>query len=223
MKTKKFKRVLTLVLALAMLFSLSMVAFAYDGQVQVIVRTSGYDLTTHQYSYTTIDTLTNVGINASDTVKDMINREYSSNWSGSYLHGMTVGNTTYSTIRYTPVPGSFDTWDEYVGGDPIIDSLNQLYEFDAHDDIWLSCESMFGSSWAGYFIMGDETYMCSITHDWIYEVDFAADGYGNFIKPLNNQGKLATMDECELSNGDIVRLTYGLVYEVFFPENPPMN
>lgn len=216
MKTKKFKRVLTLVLALAMLFSLSMVAFAYDGQVEIIVRTSSYNLTTHQYSYTQIADLTNVDINIEDTVKDAINREFVANWSGSYLHGLTVNNTNYVTIRYSPVPGSFDEDDEYIGGDPIIDSLNQLPEFIAAGGVSISAESMLGPSWDGYFLMGDMQHMCSITHDWTYEVDYAADGYGNFVTPTAPGGTYEyTMDECELSDGDIVRLTYGLCYTLF--------
>lgn len=227
MKTKKFKRVLTLVLALAMMLSLSMVAFAdFDGEVEIIVRTSSYDLTTHQYSYTQIADLTNVGINANDTVKDAINREFTANWSGSYLHGLTVNNTSYGTIRYTPVPGSFDEDDEYIGGDPIIDSLNQLPEFIAVGGVFMSAESMFGPAWDGYFFMGDMQHFCSITHDWIYEVDYAADGYGNFVVPTTTIGGVtvdATMDQCNLSDGDIVRLTYGLVWEIFDPADNPFN
>ena len=216
MKKRTFKRVLTLVLALAMLFSLSMVAFAYDGNVEIIVRTSSYDLTTHQYSYTQIADLTNVGINASDTVKDAINREFTANWSGSYLHYLTVGNTTYGTIRYSPYPGSCDEDGYYLGGDPLIDSLNQLPEFIAHGGVYRSAEVMLDDHrWDGYFFMNDQdqTYMCSITHDWIYEV--STDGGYTFYQPLNNQGQLATMDEHVPVDGEIIRLTYGLVWEIF--------
>jgi hypothetical protein len=214
MKTTNFKRVLTLVLALALMFSLSMAAFAYDGHVEIIVRTSSYDLTTHQYSYTQIADLTNVGINTDDTVKDAINREFVANWSGSYLHYLTVGNTTYGTIRYTPYPGSFNANGIYLGGDPLIDSLNQTTEFSTYGGIYISAEVMMqDQAWDGYFFMFNQQYACSITHDWIYEV--STDGGQTFYRPLNNQGYLATMDEHVPVNGEIIRLTYGLVWEIF--------
>ena len=218
MRKRSIKRVLTTVLALAMMFSLSMGAFAdWDGEVEIIIRTASYDLTTHQYSYTQIADLANVGINAGDTVKDAINRGFVANWYGSFLQGLTVGNVFRGTIRYTPVPGSFDEDDEYVGGDPIIDSLNQLPEFIAAGGIFMSGESLFGSYWAGIFLMGDMQHICSITHDWVYEVDYAADGYGNYVSPPSEMiwydaGNRMIAYDCELSDGDIVRLTYGLTF-----------
>ena len=224
MRKRNLKRVLTLVLALALMFSLSMGAFAdWDGEVEIIVRTASYDLTTHQYSYTQIADLTNVGISVGDTVKDAINREFVANWSGSFLHGLTVNNVFRGTVRYTPYPGSFDADGYYLGGDPIIDSLNQLPEFIAVDGVYMSCESIFGSYWAGVFLMGDMQHICSITHDWVYEVDYAADGYGNFVSPPSGMiwydaGTRLIAYDCELSDGDIVRLTYGLTYcESYLP------
>lgn len=200
------------------MFTLSMVAFAGNpGSVSVIVRNYNYETGI----YTQLDTFNNV-ISGTDTVFDVIDGKYASAvWSGSYLHNLTFNNVDYTTTRYTPVAGSFNADDEYIdGSDDLIEYLNSLPEFIAYDGIYLSCESMFGSSWAGYFIMGDDDYMCSVTFDWIYEVDFEADGYGNFVYPpsgtsLMDPNATDTMDECVLSDGDIVRLTYGLVWIIF--------
>ena len=214
MKKRNLKRVLTVILALAMMFSLSMGAFAYDGEVEIIVRTSSYDLTTHQYSYTQIADLTDVAINNNDTVRDVINREFVANWSGSFLYGLTVNNTTYGSTRYTPVPGSFDEDGYYVDGDPLITSLNQLPEFIYHGGIYRSAAVMLEDQhWAGYFFLYDQNYVCCITHDWIFEV--STDGGQTFYMPMNNQGVLATINEHIPVDGEIIRLTYGLVWLVF--------
>lgn len=225
MKTKNFKRVLTLVLALAMMLSLSMVAFAGNpGSVSVIVRTYDYETGI----YTQIDTF-NAAVDGTDNVYDVITGKYSSDatWYGTnnvhYLRGLTVNNVNYASIRYNP-DEYFDEWDEYLGGDDVIDYLNTLPEFIACDGVYMRDTYFLGD---GYYIMGDMEHMCSISFDWIYEVDFAVDGYGNFVyppnytdytalgEPYNPNGYLWTMDQCELSNGDIVRLTYGLVWTIF--------
>lgn len=223
MKIKYFKRALMVVLALAMLFSLSMVSFATgDGEVTVIVRNASYNLTTHQYSYSQLDTF-NPEINTGDTVYDVIHNEYGSaaTWVGSYLEDLIINNVSYPDIRVEAAASCYNVYDEYIGGNAIIDSLNQLDEFDDCDGVYMSMAMLMeDESYEGYYIMGDMQHMCSITYDWIYEVDYAADGYGNFVYPPNSTvfhglDYMYTMDECELHDGDIVRLTYGLVWVIF--------
>lgn len=226
MKTKKFKRVLTLVLALAMMLSLSMVAFATgDGEVTVIVRESNYNLTTHQFSYSPIDTI-NAEYYTGDTVYDVLNNNYSpAVWHTSgnvhYLEGIMVNNNFYEDVRVEAAASCYNEDDEYEGGNAVIDSLNLLPEFVACDGVYMSMAMLMDDeSLEGYYIMGDMQHMCSITYDWIYEVDYANDGYGNFVYPpditnLSDTRQMYTMDECVLSDGDIVRLTYGLVWTIF--------
>lgn len=225
MKKRNFKRILTIVLALAMMFTLSMVAFAgTPGNVSVLVRTYDYETGI----YTQIDSFV-AAVDGTDTVYDVISGEYGNNaaWYNTYytyfLSGLTINNVNYSSIRYNP-DGYFDEWDEYLGGDDVIDYLNTLPEFIACDGVYMRDLDYLGE---GYYIMGDMEHLCSITFDWLYEVDFAADGYGNFVYPPNSASYpsvfdsidpgdyLWTMDQCELSSGDIVRLTYGLVWVIF--------
>ena len=220
---------MTVVLALAMMFTLSMVAFAGNpGSVSVIVRTYDYETGI----YTQIDTF-NAAVDGTDNVYDVISGEYGNdaNWYSTnngvndihYLRGITINSTDYNTIRYDPVE-YFDDWDEYLGGDDVIDYLNTLPEFIACDGVYMRETMIMGP---GYYIMGDMEHFCSISFDWVYEVDFAADGYGTFVYPPNGtsyadlsnpfdpDNYLWTMDECELSSGDIVRLTYGLIWTIF--------
>ena len=223
MKIKYFKRALTVVLALAMLFTLSMVSFATgDGEVIVIVRNASYNLTTHQNSYTQLDSFL-TEINTSDTVYDVINAEYgnAATWTGSFLTGITLNSVNYSSVYVEAAASCYNNDAEYIGGNAIIDSLNLLDEFDECDGVYMSMAMLLeDESFGGYYIMGDMQHMCSISYDWIYEVDYASDGYGNFVYPPNSTtlygpNTMYTMDQCELHDGDIVRLTYGLVWMIF--------
>ena len=124
----------------------------------------------------------------------------------------------YATSSYAPAAGAFDEWGEYVEGvDTYLDTLNALPEFAQYDGIYMDASDMLGE---GYFFLGDMQHMCYIGNDWLYQVDYAADGYGNPVYPPNSteidDGQYQyTMDECVLSNGDTVYLTYGPTYVIF--------
>lgn len=218
------KKVFSVLLAVMLLATLSAPAFATgDGQVSVTIRSSTFNMTTHTFSYTNLATF-NYEFDNGETVKDMINSKYPNNpvWSGSYLHELTFNNTTYASHAYEPTAGSFDEWDEYVGGDPLITYLNTLSDFADADEVYMSCEGMFGSDWAGYYLMGDMYHMCSITYDWIYQVDYDDDPDIGFVYPpnltsLGAPGTMETMDEYVLQDGDDILITYGLVWVVFDP------
>ena len=74
---------------------------------------------------------------------------------------------------------------------------------------------------AGYFFLADMQHTCYIGSDWMYKVDYAADGYGNPVVP--GEERIGwyddfyqyTMAECKLSDGDIVYLTYGVSNTIF--------
>lgn len=145
-----------------------------------------------------------------------------------YLEGLTFNNVSYNSTRVEAAASCYNYDDEYIGGNAIIDSLNQLPEFDDYDGVYMSMAMvMEDEDYEGYYFMGDMHHMCSITYDWVFEVDYASDGYGNFVYPPNFTGinalsapygegsQLWTMDQCELHDGDIVRLTYQLVWTIF--------
>ena len=216
MNKKYYKRALTLVLALATLFTLSMAAFATD-EVTVIVRGANYDLTTHQYSYSPLDSFNSILTSTNTNVYTVVLGEYGSdsiwiNMSGTmFLAGITINNTNYSDARVEAADSCFDPDDDctYIGGNAIIDSLNQLPEFIAYGGVDMSMARLFEDDYyEGYYIMGDGLHACSITYDWMYAVDFAGDDAG-FVDSV------PFMSSCYLSDGDVVRLTYGLVWMIF--------
>ena len=240
MKTKKFKRVLTLVLALAMMLSLSMVAFATGDEVSVIVRYRDYDTNSNTYSIPVQLDSFNSELSATNTnVYTVVNGEYENTthnivWNPTgnspvhYLEGLTFNGIDYLDERIEAAASCYNDDDEYEGGNAIIDSLNELPEFIACDGVYMSMAMLMeDESLKGYYIMGDMQHMCSITKDWIFEVDYASDGYGNFVYPPNftdisalsapygSGTDLLTMDECVLHDGDIVRLTYQLIWTIF--------
>ena len=230
MKKRNFKRVLTIVLALSMMFTLSMVAFADgdpDGSVDVVVRFATYNLNTRQFSYSYENPYT-VDFYSGDTAYDVVNRAFGNdatwyyNWYTHFLTGLTINNVSYPSIRVEAAASCYNYDGEYIGGNAIIDSLNQLDEFDDCGGIYLSLAMLMeNEACEGYYVMGDMQHMCTITYDWVFEVDYACDNPDlGFVYPpnstsLSSPNYMYTMDECALSDGDIVRLTYGLVWVIF--------
>ena len=204
----KRKNIIAVILTCILLLSLSMSVFAgTPGTAIAVVRT--YDAETS--IYTIIDTF-NGAIDGTDTVYDLVCNEYGNAaiWLDAFLRGVTVYGISYSSTSYDADPESFNEDDEYLGGDEIIDYLNTLPEFISCDGVYMSMSTLMeDEAYIGYYIMGDMQHVCSISYDWTCEIDYANDGYGNYVSPS------VAMNCCELSNGDTVRLTYGLVWEFY--------
>ena len=227
MKTKKFKRILTLVLALAMMLSLSMVAFADgepDGSVDIIIRFATYNLTTHQYSYSE-ETPIPVDFYAGDTAYDVVVRAFGTDAAWNYTSGLyyleelEYNNVNYQDIRVEADASCYDEDDFYIGGNAIIDSLNQTTEFSTYGGVYMSWAMLWENpDYEGYYYLRYGNKSCSITYDWQYDVDFVANGYGDYVIPMlpapydNYQ---AAMNQCNLSDGDVIRLTYGLTWIIW--------
>jgi len=207
-----------IVLALAMLFSLSMVSFATGDEVSVIVRYRDYDFDHNVYlNPVQLDSF-NSELTATNTnVYTVVYGKYSNasvwnNASGNmYLEGLTINNVSYEDVRVEADDSCFDPDDEctYIGGDTTIDALDLLPEFIACGGVYMSIARLFeDEDYNGYYFTGDGLHACSITYDWMYEVDFADDNVG-FVDPG------VVMSSCNLSDGDTIRLTYGLVWKIF--------
>ena len=209
---KKARKLSAVLLALVMVFALSVSAFAAEQDtVQVTVTINGEVYQAFSYDITD-----------GTTVYDVVEGKYGddANWTsdGSYLTGL-LG---YSSAPYLAKEGTFvyndeTGYDEYVGGDPEIDEYNQDPDVIAYGGIYASYESW---GMPGYYLLGDEQHMIYIGSDWLYQVDYAADGYGNPVYPpnstdLDDDQYQYTMKECELSDGDLVYLIYGTTSVVF--------
>lgn len=204
----KWKNLLTIILSILLVLSLSTAVYAgTPGTAIAVIRT--YDAETN--IYTIIDTF-NGAVDGTDTVYDLVVNEYGNAaiWLDSFLRGVTVYGISYSSTNYDADPESFNEDDEYIGGDAVIDYLNTLQEFISYDGVYMPMSTLMeDESYTGYYIMGDMQHECAIFYDWIYEIDYANDGYGNYVSPL------VAMNCCELSDGDNVRLTYGLVWYIW--------
>ena len=195
-----------------------MVSFATGDEVNVIVHYRDYDLVNHAYLDPVLLDSFDSELSATNTnVYTVVLGEYGSdsvwnNASGNmYLEGLTINNVSYADVRVEAADSCFDPDDDctYIGGNAIIDSLNQLPEFIAYGRVDMSMARLFEDDrYEGYYFLGDGLHACSITYDWRYEVDFAGDNTG-FVDPA------VVMSSCQLSNNDVVRLTYGLTWEIF--------
>ena len=211
MNKRTMKMGLAIVLALVMVFAMTATAFAStNGTATVNVTVNGTSVETFSYA---VGTDTNV--------KDVLSGHYGANsvWSGDYLTSIMLNSTTYASAPYIPVSGAFDDSDIYVAGvDTYLDSLNAQPEFSQYGGIYMDASSMIS---AGYFFLADMQHTCYIGSDWMYKVDYAADGYGNPVVP--GEERIGwyddfyqyTMAECKLSDGDIVYLTYGVSNTIF--------
>lgn len=223
MKTKNFKRVLTLVLALAMLFALSMSVFA-TGSVTLyytVPDNTGTPVTTYVGTY-------NLDAN-NITVYDILS-QLNTTWSMEYdaasafsplydishvLYGKYNQKINYmqsyngiSSAGYTPVAGALDEDNYYIPTqtvDSILTSANT--ELSAYGGLRL---------WQGngYGIAGDGHHMIYIGWDWEFKVNGNKPGVPTSIPGYDGFFAYA-MRESLLGNGDRIDINYVYSFFVF--------
>ena len=225
----KSKKALSILLVLLMAFTFSMTASAVTpGTVDVKLVISG---TTTTYSSQSVD-----GID--DTVYDVADRlglVDAATWSPAveaYSPLFDPSDPLYDlfdqeAVFVTELAGNssapynspyFDEWDSYEENiDPILDASN--IEVLAQQPGCGGLGMYYGS---GYWFTDNMQFMVYIGDDITYEVDFAADGYGNPVMPgevvdddAYDDYFMYAMNECLLSDGDIVYLNYGPIVLVF--------
>lgn len=230
MKTKKFKRFLTLVLALAMMLSLSMVSFA-TGSVTLyctVPDNTGTPVTTYVGTY-------NLDAN-NNTVYDILS-QLNTTWSSEYnavaayspLYGnydpdsALIGKYNYKvnylryynslgSTGYEPITGALDPDDYYIPTQTVDSTLMAadaaLSEYGGLD-YWLG---------DGYGIAADWVHMVYIGWDWEFTVNYSKPGI-HFDTPDPDYGNdfQFTMRESLLTSGDRIDLNYVSSFYVFDP------
>ena len=207
-----FKKLTAILMALVMIFALSATAFATGNTNTVTLKIV--------INGTLVDTLYDA-VAPGETVYNVVNRQLGerAGWSNQYLQSIIVDGETYGSAPYIPEEGAFDEYGEYVEGmDREIERLNSKPEYVACDGVYMDASDIFAP---GYYFMGDMQHMCYIGYDWTYEVDYAADGIGNPVVP--GEERIGwyddfyqyTMDECVVTNGDIINLNYSITDVVF--------
>lgn len=147
MKTKKFKRVLTLVLALAMLFALSMSAFA-TGATVVIRRPSQSDIEFQVQSGVSVKQAL---LSYNSTIVNQYGQGMTANFTGDYLTSLLgLSSSEITTTEQAFVESIL--W-SYLGHDP--------------DVYWLS------SGFGFYDGTGTDYYYVYAGYDWVYWIEKA--------------------------------------------------
>lgn len=224
----KIRKVLALLLVLVMVFAFSANALAATpGTVDVVVTISGAVTTYPSESVDGID----------DTVYDVadgLGLVDDETWSPAAPYSPLLdpndplyGLFDQEAVFVTELAGNssapydspyFDEWDFYEEGiDPKLDDCN--VEVLAQQPGSGGLGMYYGS---GYWFTDNMQFMVYIGDDITYKVDFAADGYGNPVMPgkvVNDPAYdnyfMYAMNECLLSDGDIVYLNYGPIVLVF--------
>lgn len=224
MKTKNFMRVLTLVLALAMMLSLSMMSFATD---TVNLYVNGVSQGTCNINYTSGGILVN-------TVYDILSIKYGTAavWSDEYdaveaysplcksgdpLNGKYDEMVVYLTslngtgsAPHIPVAGSVNSDGTYIPTQTV-DTV--LMDADAQlRQAGYQGLASFSSNGYGYSV--DGTHGIYIGWDWTFTVDGVEPGCDiNPPSPIYGDRFAYTMRESILSSGNRVDLDYG--YSIF--------
>lgn len=187
---KKVKRILAVIVAVAMLFALSISAFATD-TVTLKIKING----------TVTETVVR-NFSSGDTVYDVVNAYLGDR--ATWLNSVPLGsdpNTnaqilrkvdTYDHVTYEST--YFEEYEEYEPGyDSVLDTFNTMYAGLPYNGIYM---------WAGngFAFMNNMRYMLYISNDWTYTV--------NGSRPDDGNGYQYYMNECQVNSGDTIMLIY---------------
>ncbi len=202
---KKARKLSALLLALVMVFGLSVSAFAAEAdQVTIRVYLDGKE----QQIPSRIEP---VNISAGDTVesavKDAFPENVDSTWSGSWMTSL-LGR---GSEPYVADPSCFDEYGFYVGTDTTLDQYAAEHGGVMMDGSMLS---------PGYYFTNDN-YTMYLGSDWTFMVDYADDGVDGPVIPGRPDASAPggfyqyTMGETTLKAGDVVYLYYDFAATFF--------
>lgn len=217
MKTKKFKRVLTLVLALAMMLSLSMVSFATGDTVDLYIEgvyEDSYEIGTNSTVYDIVVQLASATwsneINAVAAYSPLceLNNPLYGLYNQKVIYLRSLNNT--GSAPHTPANGALDEDDYYIP-EQTVDTV--LMEADEALEEYGGLEYWFGN---GYGFAADGIHMVYVGWDWEFTVN-GSQPHKPINDPAYNNDFQFTMRESLLEDGDEINVYYDYYFMVFDP------
>lgn len=200
--TKRLRSILSVVLAMAMIFAMATTAFATETTKAPGLYVNGVKQ--------------NVTINAGDTVYDVVNRTGKAVWTqgtadpdysplpdGSQVQILTSFDGTASAPYNSDVLDAYEYYDETCT-DPILAEANQKLLTEFPDSLGLG---LWGGD--GYGYSNDGPYMVYVGYDWTYEVNGARPGIAITPDATHPYDFFEYyMNEAAVDADDVIELTY---------------
>lgn len=211
---KKTRKLSALLLALVMVFSLSVSAFAAENAtVTLKITVNGQAVETYSVSVEPGDSVYDVvssqlGTRATWT-ESPADSDYSPLPDGSNIHILTTldgyGSVPYESTDLEP----YDFYDSSTSNDDALDAANieLLTKYPESNGLgmWMGEGTGFSN---------DGPYMVYIGYDWMYTLNGATPGY-EIDKPEWDNIYQYYMDEAPVAAGDTIELIYGLQITAF--------